>query len=890
MALDPIRRAVLDTLIRELHVSRPMASRRLGNLYRIWKERPDPLVAPAKVVTVQGDGLTGKTAFLLGEGKSALAGADRSADGTRSCYIVYCDLDSSRKREIREIEAFLLIRNALNRAGVRTPMLDLGLKKYNELTHGGLSRFGAAGSRALSALLDRPAHAAVNVALSKAELEPIATAVIKGAVDAASRVWHERRAQEDAEREWRESLEESLTTPDLREVYSKFPSLLAKDLDAIRERVCLILDSFEVLYGLGRSDDLPSWVDMLAGKPRVFLIIAGRRVPEQFDLAKCAPLDLGPVDKGEFSRQLVGIGLGKRAASQISRLYSQVPGLGVIVARRGLEEGGLSSTSTCMSGPGRENHFEVLKLAVGEWLQEFDEKVAEQIKATAWIGGWRPGNPPSIPMLQGFAESEISNLSYVSKSDEGRYIVHALVAEAIRCLCDDGFTSEFERQILARLDEKPSDVQEVAELTGALVFLAAHRVRGCADGLRQTGILTNSPLEEVVRLADCGDILDLIGTMDYYLVSEDGRRAVDAYLGALQAYSEMELRYALLYQFVDPTFSFQRAQDAVDVCKRIVDFASSWFRRTRCRSEGEDRRTEVLLEYARRLRRFAAIATEVYKLTSDFSYQVNSMQYELEAAESIIGYVVGRGDLASPEDLTLLCNMLNALSISQYRLRRYDVSLPLREICCSLIERHPDDIEDEARARALRSGATAYLAYVRDFRTEGTCHVSEASALALPTLARDISGSLARGIVLSRKSLAIQDTWSARITVADCIFEQAVQGCGGASGGAAATYAEAIEGLEDVRKDIERKGQRGHAEYARCLQRLAFAYEAAAEAFPDEEETYLRHALDYGASAERALLKRHQSDEHVDVIKLRELKDRIGVRLGDVPVAIPKEV
>lgn len=880
MSTNLFARMAQDMKFKDLYVGRPHATQKLVSLYRNWRDRPDPLSLPAKVVTICGDGLTGKTSFLERDAKRGLKGVERKKKGSAPFYYVYCDLDAGRRREVREIEALLRIRNALNGSSVLTPMLDRGLRRYDVLTHGGLSRFGSSSMSLPEELLDKVAEGAVDAFTSPVDSGVIKMAV-KGMAKEARSIYKQKTEQSQAEKQWKESLQDSLGTPDLNEVYSKFPALLAKDMDSVRGRICLVIDSFEVLYREGEQSSCPKWVEMLAGKPNLFLIISGRRVPERFDLAKHCPFDLGSVSRDEFSRELIKRGLNEGDAKKISRLCDRVPGLGVVLARTGLEDGKFPTISPKKLNQDSREIFEVLKDALIRQLVAMDNKTVKQLKAMSWIGAWQGNRVPSIPMLSEFDEGAIVGLNYVSKVGRGGYAIHSLVASALREICDRGFIREFENQVHLRMDDKGVSTEEVSALTQALTSLAGHRVRNCVRTLCRKGILSSNPLDETVSLSGCGDILDLIGVMDYSFMDSDARDAVDSYLEALQGYSEMELRYALLYEFVDPTFSFQHAQDAIDVCKRIVEFASTWFRRTMPSPDGDERRAAVVLDYAGRLRKFAAIATEMYKLTSDFSYQVNSMQYELEAAESIIGHVVEKGSLVSPTDLTLLCNMLNALSISQYRLRRYDVSLPLREICCSLIESHSDAIEGEARARALRSGATAYLAYARDYSSEGTCHVATGEHPPINKLASDVPGALDRAKELCRLSLGVNDTWSARITLADCTFEQAVQGIDAGGRSAQERYAEAIDGLEAVRVDIVHKNQKRHPEYARCMQRLAFAYESASAACLNQRMEYLQKSLECCEVAEGLLLERHQSDEHVDVIKVRELMDSVKRQLAE---------
>lgn len=883
MSSNPINRVLLDARFKALHVERPIAARQLANRYLAWRNRFDTVPQPAKVVTICGNGLTGKTSFLLNEARQELVGAENRADRTAAFHYVYCDLDVARKHEVREIEALLLIRNALNRHQVPTPVLDQGLRKYNVLTHGGLSRFGSGELEVPKELFDCVADAMVSTIFAGAN--PVAGAIgasiARVAIEGAKVVYRREKDLRRAEQEWREA-SDSLSSPDLREVYSKFPAYLAEDVDATPGRICLVIDSFEVVYGTDKVDDSPKWVEMLAGKPNLFLVVAGRRVPEQFDLAKSVELDLGSVDRKAFAEGLIVCGLNRGDAKKIARSCDQVPGLGVIIAKTGMGDWGMFDELSIEGDGDPKRQFEVLKRFMRDQLAQMHEHVARQLKAMAWIGSWRSGCIPSIPILDEFAEKELANLSYVGSSARGGYAVHALVASAIREICKSDFNGELERQVKGRLNDRSVGAEEVTALTQALVALAGNRVRECVHALCRKLILRNNPLDESISLSACGDILDLIGIMDYSAMDDGCRAAVDSYLEALLDYSEVELRYALLYEYVDPTFSFQRAQDAIDVCRRIVDFANSWFRRTLSPEDGNMRREAVLLDYAARLRKFAAVATEMYKLTSDYSYQVNSMQYELEAAESIVGHVIGKGRLATPDDLTLLCNMLNAMSISQYRLRRYDVSLPLREICCSLIESHFDDIEDEVKARALRSGATAYLAYVRDFDTEGTCHVSSGSTPRLEKLACSVSEALERAKELCQLSLKVRDTWSARITHADCTFEQISRGLGDRPWDTEGRYARAIQELELVRVDIVRKGQERHPEFARCMQRLAFAYESASEACQLKRAEYLRMALECGTAAEHRLLERHQSDEHVDVIKVRELIDRVKGRLSEL--------
>lgn len=103
MSSNPISRVLLDARFKTLHVGRPIAARQLASRYLAWRNRHDPVLQPAKVVTICGNGLTGKTSFLLNEARQELVGAENRADRTAAFHYVYCDLDVARKHEVREL-------------------------------------------------------------------------------------------------------------------------------------------------------------------------------------------------------------------------------------------------------------------------------------------------------------------------------------------------------------------------------------------------------------------------------------------------------------------------------------------------------------------------------------------------------------------------------------------------------------------------------------------------------------------------------------------------------------------------------------------------------------------------------------------------------------------
>lgn len=834
--------------------------------------------------------MAGKSEFLRNEGRNALIGASRETPGTS--YYAFCDLDIGRRRNLRPINVFLLLRQALAAASVKTPRLDHGLARYNEITGGGFARANPRmdwgdlmrrRAEAASAAID--VGGAVLAAAVGAGMGAEADMAVAGAVEIGIAVGKKALEGElelrrsDARR--REDIDRELSSPDLREISANLYKYLMYDIEALDGPLCLVLDSLESFFDY-QEDACLKLLDALAGaKDSVFLVLAGRRGPLALSSSDCVRVDLGSVESGPFASALNACGVPITVAWLIARNTSASPGLGIILARDFRADVKLLKASLAAYEKEPEgNLFSLLKRALKASLEELEPSRRRHVETLSWFERWREDGLPKIHALEDYDGSEVRTLSYV-RAHGGECAMHSLVAAAIRDICSDDAVERLEADIQERLGDYRSTASEIgteekSDLISALAMIAAERTRRSARDLCNEGILRSNPLVGPVSLSSCGDVLDVIRAQSY---SDINRGLVDDYLEVFQFYSEMELRYALLYEYADPTFSFQKAQDAVNACSRIVEFASTWFYSGGDSEAARNAHLRVMVSYADRLRRFAAIATEVYKLTSDYSYQVKSMQYEIEAADITVGYICTLGNQADGKDLTELCNVLNAISVSLYRLRRYDVCLPLREMFCALIDHHGDMIDNEAKARALRNGGAAYLAYARDYSKEGTSHADERQYRNLKKLAADIDGALTRGIELCTRSIAIDDRWDAMITRADCKFEQAVRGCS-SSDDPNQGFESAIDDLLLVKKDIEWKGKTGHVQYARCLQRLAAAYERYSSVDAPRKKELLSRALEMSELAGKTLKSIHQTDDHVDVVKNEVLRRRLKDELG----------
>lgn len=244
--------------LEDLHIPREKPARELASIYGRWVANRHRKDVPANVALIYDDGLAGKSEFLRNEGRNALIGVSRKTPGTS--YYAFCDLDIGRRRNLRPINVFLLLRQALAAASVKTPRLDHGLARYNEITGGGLARANPRmdwvdlmrrRAEATSAAIDvggAMLAAAVGAAGMGMEVEVAVAGAVEIGVAVGKKALEGELDLRKSDARRREDIDRELSSPDLREISANLYKYLMYDIEALDGPLCLVLDSLEAFF------------------------------------------------------------------------------------------------------------------------------------------------------------------------------------------------------------------------------------------------------------------------------------------------------------------------------------------------------------------------------------------------------------------------------------------------------------------------------------------------------------------------------------------------------------------------------------------------------------------------------------------------------------------
>ena len=306
-----------------------------------------------------------------------------------------------------------------------------------------------------------------------------------------------------------------------------------------------------------------------------------------------------------------------------------------------------------------------------------------------------------------------------------------------------------------------------------------------------------------------------------YTVGEEVRHRVAVIVQFLNQISNTNESSRLLAE--NPAFLLARQEAVVD-CWRMLQKTILGFSDIRAGSDGSSGLWESCeLDYADALRRYGAIASDLYRKTSDITYHIKALECEIEAARIVMAHVEREIesdgdpsliDLLKTPSMGYVADVFNALAVSSYRLKRYDIALPLSRIAVDMLDRARWRLSLTTAGRVERNYGVICYSFAHDYYSGGVYRAkgNPENRCGQQGLIRN-EGLEAAEARYGRRKLA---GWQDVISYAECKAELG-------------RYEEARKDLECIRDEILIKQQGNSSYMGRCAAVLARVYFALAQ-------------------------------------------------------------
>ncbi|OUP08477.1 hypothetical protein [Collinsella sp. An2] len=505
--------------------------------------------------------------------------------------------------------------------------------------------------------------------------------------------------------------------------------------DGAGRKAVVAIDGIErLVVSEGRSGRVP-WLERFIRRSGAFFILSGRTLELGLLGDEYEEVTLDGISEGEFETML------SRPLTADDRsllaVASDLPGVLAAYAdgvSSGLWDGfeGLGDKPE----PGRVGRLVVaLKRLVphlrkgkfagkspDELLRDLSERFERALKTRdggrdwqvlaqlSWIPEWSVNRAVSVLTALSVSSEFIDNIrgfSFVLQvpGGEGLYRIHPVIAPYFRALTREATWDEMLRRLERALGNMDIEDREVkGRMLDTAIRLRVGKCHRALDAIGRGTYLVDDEIEDsipnlIARLDSCSGrkrlqnkgreqvicklVEELLGLVRLMIDAGDNARAA----GPKNALCYLDLAINVLQWLIDNQHDLEVG---VSGCENLCP--------------------EIALAFSRAHRAKGAVLSDQYRNVSDITYHLGALANEIDSIRALLRIApeewkkCARGKCGDE-----LAACFNAIAISTYRIKRYDVAVPLVNVAYAMCEVDGSTVTKKTKSRVLNNyGAVRY--------------------------------------------------------------------------------------------------------------------------------------------------------------------------------------
>lgn len=478
-------------------------------------------------------------------------------------------------------------------------------------------------------------------------------------------------------------------------------------------RPCIVIDGVEGLMGYDGPDDRVAWLERICSKNDAFFIISGRRRLRNLPSAKTQDIDLGTVSKDEFKILLGNPAVLSRQDEHIYKAAADLPGVLAIYATGRIDgilskedRRGIANTAKYVFG--KKGIFRWKRMPIVQYNQiaqrgglvkklaaKYQEEMEQNKKghlwqlvaALSWIPEWNAVQLMGV--LSAFEAhalyiNELYSLPFIQEAipETSTFRIHPVMSACFRDACSE----ELRASLISNFEEllNTGSMKKCAIQT--LLNLHLRGINDCisiletSDGEKKDKSLYFE--EDLNNFEDMQITFDSIANQTIILATIDTlakEKAAKELADHLCGMVSLMIEWAVTVRNEDPETSLSIITLA-DNLSRSVAFQIA----PRLKALKE---SDAILLYASALRQEGAILSDHYRMKSDVCFHIKALALEIEALRAVLGVEGRRWDsVLKGKNASVFVDCINSVAMSCYRLKRYDLALPLISVAYGIID------------------------------------------------------------------------------------------------------------------------------------------------------------------------------------------------------------